>query len=265
MIVLLLLVVVSAQVVPSSPSSNPNCVKIDEKVSEMFLGCVSNTLQWRIDCTQPIWLPTESTWIVKIESLVITFSRCPHPTLSAVLKFQLDVPDIIKENVNVTVPAGIQTATLTKSINGTDLEVLAWPIFGIITVPPNALFSDPRRVGVALVIKRPTVVGATKVNFDVAARLCALQTECSEFELADNLTFGFDDVCCIPRSLLCDNEVAQCYPTAAPTPDPNNPGAGPGNSNNPGASNNKPSFAHRLSATFSLTIATVFMASLLLL
>lgn len=214
-----------------------HCVDIDEEVvdHELF-GCRSDTLMWRFDCTKALALPTESTKIVEFTSLHVAFSRCPHPTLKADLNFVVDLPDLITSNLpdGVTAPEGPQTVRLDKAINGTDLEVLAWPIVGVLTIGPNAIFDEPRRLGAALVIKKPTILRSTMVNFDVAFRICALQTDCTEFSLATNVTFGFDDVCCIPRSLLCDAELPKCYPTttAAPTVGffpPPGPNGAPGN------------------------------------
>jgi hypothetical protein len=205
------------------PADRSHCVDIDEEVVDHDLfGCRSDTLMWRFDCTKSLALPTESTKVLEFTSLHASFNRCPHPSLKVELNFVVDLPDFITSNLpdGVTAPEGPQTVRLDKAINGTDLELLAWPIVGVLTIGPNAIFDEPRRLGAALVIKRPTVVRSTMVNFDVAFRICALQVQCTEFSLATNVTFGFDDVCCIPRSLLCDAEVPKCYPTTttvAPT------------------------------------------------
>lgn len=202
----------------SSSSSPSSCPTLPADVVDLALGCRADLKQFRVDCSSAVPLPDAANKIGSFDSLAVTISRCPAPAVNVSIVYQLALPNAVSlaaKSANIDVPTGPQTVVLSKAIDASDIEVPVWPSSGIVTIPKTA-FSGERKIGIALVVAKPTINGAM-LTFDVLLRACAALAACVDVPLASNQSFGFTQVCCIPSALQCTDELAKCNPTTTTT------------------------------------------------
>jgi hypothetical protein len=189
------------------------CPMLPTDVVELALGCKASLKEWDITCSTPVPLPDAPNKMASLNSLTVKLSRCPTVAIKIDVVYELLLPTAVSlaaKSANQMIPMGPQTVTFNKAIGNDDIELPVWPASGVIVIPKSA-FIDERRVGVALVIQRPTIAGA-QLTFGLALRVCAALKTCIDVPVSANQTFGFSEVCCIPDGLQCADERAKCSP-----------------------------------------------------
>lgn len=194
------------------------CPTLPADVLDLALGCRADLKQFRVDCKTAVPLPDAKNKIGSFNSLAVTLSRCPSPEVSLDVVYELALPNAVSlaaKTADIDVPSGPQTLTLKKGIDTSDIEVPVWPQTGIVVIPKSALSAE-RKVGIALVIAKPTINGAS-ITFGLNLRVCAALAMCIDVPIAANQSFGFEQVCCIPDALQCADEFQRCHPTTTIT------------------------------------------------
>jgi hypothetical protein len=197
------------------------CPTLPADVIDLALGCQANLKQFRVDCKTAVPLPDMKSKIGSFNSLAVTLNRCPSPEIRLNIVYELALPNSVSlaaKTANVDVPSGPQTLMLRKGIDSSDIEVPVWPQTGIVVIPKSALSAE-RKVGIALVITKPTINGAS-ISFGISLRVCAALAMCIDVPIAANQSFGFEQVCCIPDALQCADEFQRCHPTTTTTAAP---------------------------------------------
>jgi hypothetical protein len=183
------------------------------------LGCEIDFRLWRVDCKKDIPLPNGEDRVATAQGVVFELVRCPaNESIKGRIsfKYSLDLPNAIKNAAEVAkleVPDGNQIATKDVPFNVTNGEVIVpiWPSSGIVELDIDGKLGNAasRKLGIALRLFN-VALNSTHVEFDVALRIAPGKTTYNDITLATDVSFGFDDECCLPGELLCPDEKERC-------------------------------------------------------